>query len=639
MTQKRKVIGVCGSQIFNRIPMQFINTLRNVCVDKGYYIMAFSSNTYYEKEKDSVGEEQLFELLKFIDFSGLVILTETMENQRFIEIITGIAKKKNIPLFTVGGSLDDCYNLKMDYHNGFEQIMRHIVEEHGCRKVNMIAGFRDNPISDERISVYKRVLQENGIPFEKERFAHGDFWDRPTRKAMEGFFESGLELPDAIVCANDAMAITACSVLTERGYRVPEDIIVTGFDGTKDGQYHFPKITTSKPDYESAGHFILNELEKIENGEKLIPKDFDIYFRLAKSQSCGCEEKVGDDINPLISSLSRDIGDCAWHNIAMNNMVGDMVDCGNVTEMVKKLPQYIKLWHDSFRFACMKSDLMQFHELVSDDEDMTTILWDDKGKFSEPGEKFPVSQIMPHMDELVKEENGIDILVVHLLNYGNNVYGYLIDGVRELNDRHLQRCNELAMFLSFSIANVLHNYQMKKLNDNLSRAYTQISRLYILDPLTGIYNRRGFSQKLEETVRSEENLGKYLYLFSIDMDGLKYINDNFGHGEGDFAITALSRAMAKAIGKGAIYSRFGGDEFECAVVDRESDVYTAENFSEKLAECIAGISGVASKPYPIAASVGMTSQKIENNLNLELLFKKADSMMYADKALRKKQRQ
>lgn len=638
MSHKRKIIGVCGTQIFNQIPMQFINTLRDLCVDKDYYIIAFSSNSYYEGEKDSIGEEQLFELLKYVDFSGLIILTETMKNPNFVRIVTEIAKKKKIPVFSVDGAIAGCYNMRMDYHDGFEQVMRHIVEEHGCRNVNMVAGLRDNAISDERVEVYKKVLADNNIPFEEKRLAYGDFWDRPTRRAMESFRQEMEEPPEAIVCANDAMAVTVCSVLTEWGYRVPEDIIVTGFDGTKDGKYHFPKLTTCEPDYESAGNFILEEIGKVEESGRIAPCDYNICFSISKAQSCGCENKSGDDINPLISSLAKDIGDCAWHNIAMNNMVGEMVDCGNIKEIVKGLPKYINLWHDTFRFACLKSDLMQFHELMDTGDDLTTILWDYKGEFSEPGEEFHVSQFMPHLDDLMKKENDIDILVVHLLNYGNTVYGYFMEGMQELDSRHLQRCNELAMFLSFSIANVLHNYQMKKLNDNLSRAYNQISRLYILDPMTGIYNRRGFSQKLGEMVAAEENLGKYLYLFSIDMDGLKYINDNFGHGEGDFAITALSKALAKATGIGAIYSRFGGDEFECAIVDEKSDVYSAEELSEKMAKCISEISGVKSKPYTIAASVGMISKRIEKDMDVDSLFQQADQLMYADKAARKQKR-
>ena len=639
MDRKRKVIGVCGSRIFNQIPMQFINILREKSVEENYCTIAFSAYTYSgEDDEETIGEEQLFQLTKFVDFSGLIILTETLKNPNLIQTIVNIGKMKNIPVFSVDGYVDGCYNLVMDYHDGFEQMVRHVIEDHGCRRVNMLAGFKDNELSDERIEVYKRVLQENDIPFEEERLAHGDFWDRPTRKAMQDFFDAKVEFPEAIVCANDAMAVTACSVLTEKGYHVPEDVIVTGFDGTKDGKYHFPKLTTCEPDYRKAVEFILQEIGKAEATDCVKPQDYQINFVLDKNQSCGCKPKVTYDINKVIAALAQDVGDCSWHNIAMNSMVNSLLDAGEIMDIAVKIPEFINLWSDTFRFACLKSDLLHLHEVTDDCTEMTTILWDYKGEFSEPGEKFEVSEFVPRLDEVLRKENGFDTLVVRLLNSGRKVYGYIVEGMEKLDDRRLQRCNEFAMFLTYSIDTVLHNYQLKKLNDNLSRAYNQISRLYILDPMTGIFNRRGFSQKLEELITNEKNFGKYLYLFSIDMDGLKYINDTFGHSEGDFALTTLSKGMSKASGVGAIYSRFGGDEFACAILAEEEGAYSAEEFSQKLKECVSKISGVSSKPYTIAASIGMASQKIEKGMDIEVLFQQADHLMYDDKAARKKQR-
>ncbi len=639
MNQERKVIGVCGSRIFNQIPMQFINALRKSGVENDYYTIAFSSYAYSGEESDeTIGEEQLFELTKYIDFSGLIILSETLKNPKLVKKIVDIGRSRNIPVFSVGGVVKGCYNLTLDYHDGFELIVRHIVEGHGCQRVNMIAGFRDNELSDERIAVYKKVLQDNGIPFEESRLAYGDFWDRPTRKAVKKFFDDTSAFPEAIVCANDSMAVTVCSVLHEKGYQVPEDVIVTGFDGTKDSEYHFPKISTCKPDYDSAVAFILQEIRSARKQNAVNPCDYAVKFTLNNSESCGCQKKMVTDINTVISSLAMDVGDCAWHNIAMNNMVNSVLDTNNIMDIAKRIPEYINLWSDTFRFACLKSDLIHSHELTDDCTEMTTILWEYKEEFKDPGETFTVSEFMPGLGKILKKDGDIDTLVVRLLNSGKKVYGYTVEGMQDLNDRRLQRCNEFAMFLTFSIDTVLHNFQMKRMNENLSRAYNQISKLYILDPMTNVYNRRGFSQKMEELLDNHENIGKYLYLFSIDMDGLKYINDNFGHSEGDFAITTLSKAIAMTSGKEAIYARFGGDEFTCGIIAEEQGKYTAEKFSKQLMEKVAGISGVSSKPYSITASVGMVSQQIVEKMDIEALLQKADHLMYADKAAHKKQR-
>lgn len=637
--QKRKAIGVFGGRIFNQIPMQFINILRKAGVEKDYYIIAFSSDLYAEAYDDGVkGEENLFDLAQNIDVSALIILTETLNHSRYLQRIVEIGHSKNIPVFSVDGRMEGCYNLEMEYHDGFEKLVRHIVEEHGCRRVNMLAGFKDNELSDARVHAYKKVLEENGIPFEQERLAYGDFWDRPARAAMHKFFDAEVEFPEAIVCANDSMAVTACSVLNEKGLQVPEDVIVTGFDGTKDGKYHFPKLTTCGPDYEGAVAFILQEIERAQAEGTVCPCDYTIYFTLDKDQSCGCQPKVTRDINFVVSSLARDVGDCAWHNIAMNNMVRSLVYKRKMMDIADQMPEYINLWKDGFRFACLKSDMVHSHELTEEFAEMTTILREKDGEFEEPGQTFDAAEFLPGMDELMQKGSDIDTLVVRMLNLGNRVFGYTVEGMQDLDDRRLQRCNEFAMFLGFSVDTVLHNYQVHRMNENLSRAYNKISSLYILDPMTSIFNRRGFSQKMEELLEQEENFGKHLYLFSIDMDGLKKINDTYGHSEGDFAITALSKAIVKVGGANSICARFGGDEFVCAILENESKEHSAEEFSEKLSECIEATSGVHTKPYPIGASVGMYSAILTEGLDIEGMIQNSDRLMYENKVARKKQR-
>lgn len=648
MNRERKIIGVCGSRIFNQIPMSFINLLRKVGIENDFYTIAFSSNTDLSEDNSSEsgkeirntqGEAQLFELPRYIDFSGLVILTETLQNPALIQKIVEIGQNKNIPVFSVGGEVEGCYNMVMDYHDGFEQMVRHVVEDHGCRKVNMLAGFQGNPMSEERIQAYKRVLQENGIPFQEERLGYGDFWDRPTRKVMQKFLAEGNELPEAIVCANDAMAITACSVLNEKGLQVPEDIIVTGFDGTKDGKYHFPILSTCEPDYEGAVQFIIKELDRIQETGSCSPRDYSIEFVLSKNQSCGCESKVMHNINQVISSFAKDLGDCFWHNIAMNNMVTSLLDKKTIMDIAVKIPEYIDLWSDNFRFACLKSDVVALNDRSRQkNTEMTTILWDYKGKFREPGETFDISEFIPHLDEIIKKGRGIDTLVVRLLNSGKRVYGYTVEGFQDLDDRRLQRSNEFAMFLSFSIDTVLHNHKMEELNENLSRAYNQIADLSIRDSMTEIYNRRGFLQHLDQLLEDETNLRKYLYLFSIDMDGLKYINDTFGHSEGDFAITVVSRAIVQVLGEKAICSRFGGDEFTCIAVEETKDCHEEKKTSARLQECIRQMERVSEKPYPITVSIGIVCKEITKDIDIDSMLVEADRLMYIDKAARKKER-
>lgn len=638
MRNVRKVIGVCGARLFEQNAMKFLEELREAGKKQGYFPIAFSAYSDYEDDDEAFGEKQLFGLCQCANICCLVILTETLKHPELIRQIVDIGKRNRIPVFSQDGSVEGCYNLIMDYSGGFEKIVRHIVEDHKARYVNMLAGFKGNAFSDERIAIYRKVLEENGIPFEEERVGYGDFWARPTIEVVKKFLGSDLPKPEAILCANDSMAITACSVLKEEGYHVPGDIIVTGFDGIQNGKYHTPMLATCEPDYRESMEFIFQEIRKVEETGKVEPRDFMVDFAMTPSQSCGCEPAQYYDRNGIISTLFEEVGDCAWHNIAMNQMVTSVLNKQDLLDIAQILPEVVKLWSDHSHLACVKAELLDDVEVPARYTEMVTILEGKDELFQKPGKRFSVEDFIPDLDEVLREGSGTDVLIVRLLNSGRTVYGYIVEGFQELDVRRVQRCNEFAMFLAHSINMVLHNRKLNILNSNLTDAYNEISTLYIQDGMTGVYNRRGFYQKLDELLRQKDSEGKYLYIISVDMDGLKYINDTFGHAEGDFAIITMAQGMRQTGGEGAVCARFGGDEFVCAILSDSENAYNETEWSERMKQNISKIPEVGNKPYAVCASVGMSCCLVKEGLDAESMIMSADKKMYQDKVARKKQR-
>ena len=637
MEKKEKIIGVCGTRLFDQNALHFISELKIYGKQHGYHIIAFSANSdSLENTDDIVGESQLFELCHYVDFCSLIILTETLKNKSLIQQIVDIGNTKQIPVFSLDGIVDGCYNLSFKYSDGFEQIVRHVIEDHGAVHVNMLAGIKGNSFSDERIEIYKKVLAEHGISFEEERLGYGGFWDKPSRAAVKGFLNSSLPKPDAIICANDSMALTTCSVLKDAGYRIPDDIIVTGFDGISPGKYHTPMLATCEPDYEKPIQFIIEETEKSIITGTVCPRDNIVNFKMIQNQSCGCTPKIYHDRNRVISTLYHNVGDCAWHNISMNQMVTSMLQIQEIMDVAKILPSTVAMWSDHFHFACVKASLLDSCEVPKEYGEMVTILRSNIGNFEKPGEKFPISDFLPRLMDVIRDE--CNILIVRLLHSGKEVYGYAAEGFYEPDDRSLQRCNEFAMFLSHSINTVLHNKKLHELNQNLIEAYNEISSLSFYDPMTGSYNRRGFFREIEKILSENKNQEKYLYIISLDIDNLKYINDTYGHAEGDFAIITLSSALAKTCGEGAICARFGGDEFICAIVSDSADRYQENKLSQNINTAVQNTDKVAQKDYPIAGSLGLCCCPIRDVADAESLIVEADKKMYVNKASRKRQK-
>jgi len=143
----------------------------------------------------------------------------------------------------------------------------------GHRRIGVISGLKDNPHAIERMAGYQESLAAAGIPFEKELVAEGDF-------SMWSGVNSAHQLcnlakpPTAIFCMNDEMAIGAMQTLKSQGFRVPEDVSVTGFDDIPYARYCDPALTTIAQPAEEMGKMAMDMLIRVINNEPLTQNQF-----------------------------------------------------------------------------------------------------------------------------------------------------------------------------------------------------------------------------------------------------------------------------------------------------------------------------------------------------------------------------
>ena len=311
-TAKYKIIGICTSCVQSDYVRDIVSSISRKGVKEGYKVLLF--NTFcdlYHNISYNHGEASIFDLINYDILDVLIIMPEAIKRDSISNEISKRAHEHGVPVICVDSTMDNCCSVTFNYSDVFEKIVRHVIEFHGCRRVNFIAGVKGNAFSEERIEAYKKVLAENGIEFEPERLGYGDFWDMPTKGVLEKFLESSLEFPQAIICANDAMAIAACSILRERGIKVPEDVIVTGFDGIELEQYNSPRLTTAAVDNDVLGEKIINAIDHMMNGVPL-PEKIEVSYTMRISQSCGCKKidprEVGDKILELYHRMNNSDG-------------------------------------------------------------------------------------------------------------------------------------------------------------------------------------------------------------------------------------------------------------------------------------------------------------------------------------------
>jgi len=161
------------------------------------------------------------------------------------------------------------------------------------------------------------------------------------------------------------------------------------------------------------------------------------------------------------------------------------------------------------------------------------------------------------------------------------------------------------------------------------RMEEEIREMSLRDPLTELYNRRGFFAIAEQEIKTANRARKKMQLTFLDCDGLKWINDNLGHEEGDRALTATANILRRTFRASDVIARVGGDEF--AVLS----VYTAgidqEAFSRRLQQQIDEYNESGSRRYKLSMSWGTSVYDPEFPIAIDELMAAADELMYANK--------
>jgi two-component system cell cycle response regulator len=164
------------------------------------------------------------------------------------------------------------------------------------------------------------------------------------------------------------------------------------------------------------------------------------------------------------------------------------------------------------------------------------------------------------------------------------------------------------------------------------RMRRELQQLSLTDELSGLYNRRGFALLAEREILRAERTQSRLFLLFADLDGMKYINDSYGHKEGDLAIIDTAGILRLCFRNSDIIARMGGDEF--AVLGVMSPDAGLNEVRGKLAESVATFNALGSRKYGISISSGVELWNPEKPESLDEILKRADATMYENKRSR-----
>jgi len=292
-------IGVCTA-IINQLSMhRMMNEFCREAYNRGFELHIFSpfSNLDHDTNNDRV-QQEVFNYLRYESIDAIVFFADMIKSPDVQKSIAEIANNMEIPIIGVKSAVKGVYNINYDVDGALKSIISHLIEEHGCRRINFISGVKGNVAFDYRLKAYSRTLQKYNIEVEDRRILYGGFWHGPTREALDEYFAAGNDLPDAFVCANDAMAIATCKYLQEKGYVIPRDVKVTGIGGIRETEFFSPELTTAKYDPQITSKCLCDVLDNMLRNNEYPTDTIRIPCDIDFTESCGCSshQKMDDDV-------------------------------------------------------------------------------------------------------------------------------------------------------------------------------------------------------------------------------------------------------------------------------------------------------------------------------------------------------
>lgn len=527
------------------------------------------------------------------------------------------------------------------------KIVKHFKEKHNRKHFAFLsASLNGSPEAEERLLAFKKALKDNDLDFDPTLVIPGDFTPGCAKEQLLQRYKSKEDINfDALLCVNDFTAGGCLLAFQELGINVPEDVSLSGFDNSPFSLLTYPTLTSVDQDIPGNGRKVAEIMEKILTGENVEEKSTlqcIPFFR----QSCGCVDcrthsNSFYDENEVLHEIDEATR-AKEHNIVLQNMetTQSLYNLLNIMDSqagMKKIAATIK---NSMGVAKIPAITACFYKKpvnlnATEDfvlpESANVMLHIDIDKnienyYSEADSITvnPLERIIP--SECDSNNPGIYFLIPLFIRENN--YGYML-----CKNEH-KNLSMTSIHLKIFMNIIINSYEYTK---NESSKHKLLERAQDLsfqsktDELTKVFNRRGFIDYGQRLVDLSASMGKLGCIFFCDLDGLKTINDTYGHKIGDLAIQTEAKVLKKAFRDSDLVGRLSGDEF--GVIAPGFPIHKVDFLRERLTQLNKELSAEAGLPFTLSISIGPIEYS-EEETNLLKLLTQADKNLYEEKKIK-----
>ena len=581
-------------------------------------------STFSETNKNINNSEfNIFLLPDLHDFDGAIIMANSFNMQDEIDYVCKVVKEAQIPAVSLEYDLEGITTINTDNYYGMHELASHVVKEHGARHIVFIGGPKEHWESNIRLQAVQDVAAENGISLREEDILFGDWAKNLCKALLRDWLDQHNNLPDVFICANDVMAMGICEGLNERGYKVPNDVMVTGYDCVKQGQEYVPTIASVNHEWPSMGVKAMQVLL-----DQMAGKDTETLItmktRFVPGESCRCAFKIlkPEERKGYLTHESDTLA-CDSH---FRHFYLATKRIENESDLNQSLDGLFRgnCWMEGSNFMmCLDQE---FFHIEENNENLRMMGYGDKLNVIcslRNGIPRP-HQILNRKEAMFRvsnEEPEPHIFIFVPLYNEERSYGFAMlvrdmaiveDNFLYIWTRHMNQC----------LDHIRRNITIAELTRRLTK-------LSVTDPLTGVYNRAGCEKIAYPILEEWHKSGGTGVVMIADIDRMKTINDEYGHSSGDLAIRTVAAVLKAQLPSDWIVSRFGGDEFFAG--GKLTEGMDLEQVRNSISQRLALEIEKRQISFELSISIGYAKLEPDEELNLERGLRQADEFMYTIK--------
>lgn len=512
-----------------------------------------------------------------------VVTTTTLSRERDGRIRALLAER-GIPAVHLSQDLPDGPCVRADTGAGMREVMRHVLDECGARRVAFVRGLPHRVDQEEREHIYREELAARGLPVDDSLLVESSADPEETRRLVSLLLRRSRDV-DAVVAVDDRSALATMDAIEEAGLRVPEDVVVSGFDDSPAGLLTWPGLTTVDQDLvgqgEQAARVLLARIEGVSHpGRVSLPCR--LVIRGSTVPGAGDEaRRTGGTVT--VESVARLAKRHLDRSTAYRRLGGALTGCHTVEQVAEALTACLRSLrvHRCFLVTYEEWGEHQIVDGVLHRVSRLALDYRDGISRPVPGSTFPSCALLPehlagelssgylaHQELSTSYRPLGHLLVDHTLGPAPLTQALRVDLTRALESVLSARDLEAqSVTLEQLVARRTRELQeevtsRRRAQQELQRSNAELERLLAVDGLTRIANRAAFQRQLDEWWRSPSAAREELALLMVDVDMFKAYNDRYGHLAGDDALRVVASCLRRAARRpGDLACRFGGEEF------------------------------------------------------------------------------